>query len=154
MLPARLRPTWVDGPDSPDTEEVTGSNPVRPSRYRSSEARFRPGNLAFLTLLWLSSCWVLHEPVEAAGEVALDAAADFAGGFAFGGAAGCVGDGGRVVAEPAQGDGVQGAVGGAVAVGVEAVAVGAAGGGGDGCGAGEGGEGGFGAEPAGVGPRW
>jgi hypothetical protein len=31
-LPARLSPTVTDTPEFPDTEEVTGSNPVRPTR--------------------------------------------------------------------------------------------------------------------------
>lgn len=65
---------------------------------------------------------MFDERVEDAGEVALDATADFPGGLALGGAAGGGGDGGRVVAEPAECDGVQCAVGVAVAVGVEAVA--------------------------------
>jgi hypothetical protein len=30
-LPIRLRPTATDTPKFPDTEEVTGSNPVRPT---------------------------------------------------------------------------------------------------------------------------
>jgi len=35
-----------------------------------------------LTLLWFVKRWLMfHEPVEVAGEVALDAAADLAGGF-------------------------------------------------------------------------
>src|SRR6266852_5948971 len=38
-LPARLSPTVTDTPKFPDTEEVTGSNPVRPtSKDASSEA--------------------------------------------------------------------------------------------------------------------
>jgi hypothetical protein len=38
-LPTRLSPTVTDTPEFPDTEEVTGSNPVRPT---STNARLRP----------------------------------------------------------------------------------------------------------------
>jgi hypothetical protein len=63
-----------------------------------------------------------------AGEVALDAAADFLAGLAFGAAALDVGQGGRVVAHTGDGDDVQGPVELAVAEAVEPVPVGAAGG--------------------------
>src|SRR5580693_4977197 len=33
-LPVRLSPTVTDTPEFPDTEEVTGSNPVRPTIFR------------------------------------------------------------------------------------------------------------------------
>jgi hypothetical protein len=32
-LPHQLPPTWADGSNFPDTEEVTGSNPVRPTPF-------------------------------------------------------------------------------------------------------------------------
>ena len=69
-----------------------------------------------LTLL----CWVkarvgLQESVELAGDVADQAASDFAVGLALGPAAGGVGAGGWVVAEPGQDDDVEGLVEVAVA---------------------------------------
>ena len=93
-----------------------------------------------------------ESPVEVAGEVALDAAADFLVGLALGSAALDVGAGRRVVAHPVDGDDVQGAVELAVAEPVEAVPVGAARRHRDGGGAREHGEGGFAADPPGVGP--
>src|SRR4051794_14477247 len=96
----------------------------------------------------LSSGAGLHDPVEGAGEVALEAAGGLARGFAFGGAAGDVVAGGLVHAAAGHRDGVQSGVGGAVAAAVEAVAGGAAAAGGDGVDAAEGGEGGLGTHAA------
>src|SRR5665213_3354007 len=69
--------------------------------------------------------------VDLAGDVALEAAHDLPLGFAFADAALGVGAGALAVAQPADGDEVQGSVGLAVAAGVEAVAGGLARGGGD-----------------------
>jgi hypothetical protein len=43
-LPARLGPTVTDTPEFPDTEEVTGSNPVRPTRSKAmtTQRKLRP----------------------------------------------------------------------------------------------------------------
>src|SRR5215212_6359892 len=68
-----------------------------------------------------------EQRVEAAGEVAHQAAADLAAGLAFGGAAGDVGLGLGVVLHADHGDGVEGVVGLAIAAAVEAVALGLAG---------------------------
>src|SRR3954453_15649876 len=65
--------------------------------------------------------------VDLAGDVALEAADDLGLGLALGGAALRVGAGGLAMAQAADGDHVQGAVGVADAPGVEAVALGAAG---------------------------
>src|SRR3954451_2375406 len=91
--------------------------------------------------------------VELAGDVPLEAAFDLADGLAFGGAAGDVGLGGGAVAHSDRGDGVDGAVEGAVAAAVEAVAHGAPAAGRYRAGAGEGGERGVGAAAAEVGER-
>jgi hypothetical protein len=101
-------------------------------------------------LLCLSS-WcggVLQESVEAAGEVAFEAAFGVFGGEALVGSAGDVGLGGVVCAGAGGDDHVQGAVEFAVAGVVDSVAGGVAAGGGYGCGAGEVGEGGFGVDAA------
>lgn len=74
-----------------------------------------------MTLLCLSS--LVLDPVEMPRKVALDAAADFLVGLAFGAAALDVGKGGRVVAHPGDGDDVEGAVELAVAEAVEPVPV-------------------------------
>src|SRR3712207_4153480 len=66
--------------------------------------------------------------VGLAGDVALQAADDFAFGLAFFGASGGVGLGARAVAQATDGDHVQGAVGVAGAAVVEAVVGGASGG--------------------------
>ena len=96
-----------------------------------------------MMLLCLSS-WsvaaVLEEPVEVAGEVALEAAGGFAAGFAFAGAPFDVGDRGWVCSASGDEDLVEGAVELAVAAAVEAVADRLAGGGGDRGDAGETGE--------------
>src|SRR4051794_3169923 len=97
-----------------------------------------------LTLLCLSRArWKVHRPgelpVELAGDVSLDAAADFPGGLSFGGAPGDVGAGSGAAADPADGDGVDGAVEGAVAAAVEPVPDGSAAAGRDRAGAGQGG---------------
>jgi hypothetical protein len=60
-------------------------------------------------------------PVELAGDVALEAAADFPGGLSLSGAPGDVGAGPRAAAHPDQRDGVDGAVQGPVPAAVEAV---------------------------------
>src|SRR5512135_1494095 len=60
--------------------------------------------------------------VDLAGDVALEAAHDFALGLAFGGAAFDVGAGAVAVAQPADCDEMKGAVGLAVAAVVEAMA--------------------------------
>src|SRR6266508_3105236 len=73
--------------------------------------------------------------VGLAGDVALEAAEDLASVQSVGGSFGGVGAGVLAVAEPADGNHVQGAVGLAVAAVVEAVAGGATGAGGDRCGA-------------------
>src|SRR5450755_1646061 len=81
---------------------------------------------------------VVAEGVEdLAGDVAFEAAHDFALGLAFGGAAFDVGAGSVAVAQPADGDEVERSVGLAVAAVVEAVAGGLAGGRGDRAGAAE-----------------
>jgi hypothetical protein len=88
-----------------------------------------------VTLLCLSSIAgdaVAEGAVEVAGEVTLDAAADFAIGLTFGPAALNVGLGELVAAHAGQGDGVDGAVELAVA---EPVPAGSARGHWDGCGA-------------------
>jgi len=103
-----------------------------------------------MTLLCLSS--FAEGAVEMAGEVALEAAADFPVGFAFGAAALGVGDGGRVAAHLVDGDDVDGAVELAVAEAVEAMAVGPAGGHRDWRGAREHAEGSLAVDPAGVRP--
>ena len=69
---------------------------------------------------------------------------------AFGDASLLVGAGAWVVAQAAEGDGVQGVVGAAVASSVEAVPAHPSGAGGDGCGAAEVSEGRFGVQPVGV----
>jgi hypothetical protein len=78
-----------------------------------------------MMLLWLSR-GVFEEFVDAAGDVSFEAASDLSGGFAFGEAAGGVGLGFGVAAEPAEGDGVEGAVELTVAASVESVAGGLA----------------------------
>src|SRR5688572_7983039 len=75
--------------------------------------------------------------VDLAGDVALEAADDLGLGLALGGAALCVCSGALAVAQAADGDHVQRAVGVAVAAVVEAVTVGASGGCRDWAGAGE-----------------
>jgi len=42
-LPVRLSPMVTDTPEFPDTEEVTGSNPVRPTTQNPRLARMSPG---------------------------------------------------------------------------------------------------------------
>src|SRR5690606_21816600 len=91
-------------------------------------------------------------PVELSGDVALEAAADFSVGLAFGASTLEVGTGGGVVAHAVQSNDVQSAVELAVAAAVEAVTGGESGAGGDGRDAGEAGERGFVAAAAGVGP--
>src|SRR6266540_899902 len=85
--------------------------------------------------------------VGLAGDVAFEAAEDFASVESFGGAFRGVGAGALAVAEPADGDHVQRPVGLSVAAVVEAVAGGAAGAGGDRGGAADLREGGFAVEP-------
>ena len=80
---------------------------------------------AAMMLLWLSR-GVFEEFVDAACDVSFEAAADLAGGLAFGEAAGGVGPGFGITAEPRQGDGVEGTVELAVAATVEPVASGLA----------------------------
>src|SRR5215831_16049575 len=104
-----------------------------------------------MTLLCLSS--LAEGPVEVAGEVALDASADFAVGFALGAASFDVGQGLGVAPHPGHGDLVQGSVELTVTEAVEPVPVGAAGGHGNWRGAGQHGEGCLVADPPGVGPR-
>ena len=41
-LPVRLCPTVTDTPEFPDTEEVTGSNPVRPTLFESLSPPWEP----------------------------------------------------------------------------------------------------------------
>src|SRR5690348_13724095 len=79
-------------------------------------------------------------PVELAGDVALEAAADFPRGLSFGGAPGDVGAGARAAAHPDQRDGVDSAVERAVAAAVEPVPGGSAAAGRDRAGAAERGE--------------
>ncbi len=90
-------------------------------------------------------------PVELAGDVALEAAADFPGGLSFRGAPGYVGEGAGAAAHPGDRDGVDGPVQGPVAAAVEPVPDGLAAAGRDRADAAEGGERGFAAAPAGVG---
>jgi hypothetical protein len=78
----------------------------------------------------------------------VEAAADFPGGLAFGGAPGDVGAGAGAAAHPGQRDGVDGAVEGPVCAAVEPVPDGAAAAGREGAGAAEGGERGLAAAPA------
>src|SRR5947199_8629396 len=89
--------------------------------------------------------------VELAGDASLEAAADFAWCFPLGGAPGDVGAGAGAAADPADRDGVDGAVECPVAAAVEPVPDGAAAAGRDRAGAAEGGEGGLAAAAAGVG---
>jgi hypothetical protein len=101
------------------------------------------GNL--LTLLCLSRTYGrIHRPgelpVEFAGNVSLEAAADFPGGLSLGGAPGDVGAGAGAAADPGDRDGVDGAVQRPVAAAVEPVPDGAAAAGRDGAGAAGGGE--------------
>jgi hypothetical protein len=82
------------------------------------------GNL--LTLLCLSRTYGrIHRPgelpVEFAGNVSLEAAADFPGGLSLGGAPGDVGAGAGAAAHPGDCDGVDGAVQRPVAAAVEPV---------------------------------
>lgn len=72
-----------------------------------------------LTLLWVINPGGIHEAVEAAGGVALEASADFGVGFLAGSAAGEVGAGGAVVEHAPVDDDVQGSVELAVAEAVE-----------------------------------
>ena len=93
---------------------------------------------------------VLEEPVEVAGEVALEATGCFASGLPFLGSPVDVVDCRLVPAASGDDDLVEGAVEFAVAASVEAVADGLAGGGGDRCGAGEARERCFASETSGV----
>src|SRR5699024_7189115 len=70
-----------------------------------------------------------EEAVELSGDVALEAASGFFGGFAFGLSSLGVGAGGGAVAGAGDGDGVEGVVEVSVAGAVEAVSGGVAGGG-------------------------
>src|SRR3974377_2228172 len=86
----------------------------------------RDSNPSLLTLLCLSRTYRrIHRPgelpVELAGDVALEAAADLPGGLSLGGAPGDVGAGPGAAAHPDQRDGVDGAVQGPVAAAVEPV---------------------------------
>jgi hypothetical protein len=92
-----------------------------------------------------------EEAVEAAGEVALEAAEGFLAGLAFGDLALEVGAGVGVMGGAGDGDDVQGAVELAVAAAVQAVAAAGPGGGGDRCRAGLAGEAGVGGEALGAG---
>ena len=85
----------------------------------------------------MSCGWGLAEgicegPVELAGDVTLEAAADFAGAQSLGGPARDVGAGAGAVPNAGHGDGVDRAVEGSVATAVEPVAGGLAAGGLDG----------------------
>jgi len=60
-------------------------------------------------------------PVELAGDIALDAAADFPAGLSLGGAPGNVGPRARATAHPDQRDGMDGPVEGPVPAAVEPV---------------------------------
>jgi hypothetical protein len=103
-----------------------------------------------MTLLCVSSPGGGGEcSVELAGDVALEASADFVVGFAFGAAFGDVGVGAGAAAPAGECDVVQGAVEGAVAAAVEPVPDGAAAAGGQRAGPGEGGVGGLGVAAAG-----
>ena len=109
-----------------------------------------------LTLLCLSRAHGrIHRPgelsVELAGDVALEAAADFRWGLSLGGAPGDVGAGAGAAAHPDQRDGVDGAVQRPVAAAVEPVPDGLAAAGRERAGAAQRGEGGFAAAAAGVG---
>ena len=68
-----------------------------------------------------SGWWVLEEPEELSGDVALEASLDLAVGLSFGSASLGVGAGGGVVAEPAEHNDVQGLVELAIPVAVEPV---------------------------------
>jgi hypothetical protein len=83
-------------------------------------------------LLWMCKVEVDEFLVDLAGDVALEAADDVASAEALGLAALGVGAGGGVPAESADGDAVEGGVGGSVAGSVEAVSVGVSAGCGDG----------------------
>ena len=124
------------------------------ARVRSR--RGAPRGAKHLTLLCLSRTHGrIHRlgelPVELAGDVALEAAADFPRGLSLGGAPGDVGAGAGAAADAGQCDGVDGAVQGAVRAAVEPVPGCLAAAGGDGAGAAEGGERGLVAAAAGVG---
>ena len=86
----------------------------------------RDSNSNLQTLLCLSRAHGrIHRPgevpVELAGDVALEAAADLTGGLSLGGAPGDVGAGPGAAAHPGQRDGVNGAVQGPVPAAVEPV---------------------------------
>jgi hypothetical protein len=142
----------------PGCGAVTGGGlAVRSGYRRTGYHRF----VVHSTLLCLSSRefvrWLWGHggdegAVELAGDVALEAAAYLVVGFAFGAAAGDVGDGGGVAAHPAGGDDVDGHVECPVAAPVEAVAGDLAAGCLEGAGAGEVGEGGVVAAGRGVMP--
>src|SRR5580700_4826389 len=95
------------GTTSARTADAATGNSPRPSDQRRE--RQHP-----LTLLCLSRTYGrIHRPgevaVELAGDVSLEAAADFPGGLSLGGAPGDVGAGAGAAAHPDQRDGVDGA---------------------------------------------
>src|ERR1022692_3418653 len=90
--------------------------------------RQSPSDRTLLCLSSLAESAVAEGAVDVPGQVALDAAADFPVGFAFGLAALDVGEGGRVAAHAADRDDMQCPVELPVAEAVEAVAVGPPGG--------------------------
>src|SRR5690242_16738822 len=101
----------------------------------------RTPNLLTLLCLSRSSCWCHGSgelPVELAGDVALEAAADFAWGLSFCSASFDVGAGAGAAAGSGQRDGVDGAVQGSVAAAVEPMPHGPAATGRKGAGAGQG----------------
>src|SRR5215471_15365306 len=111
--------------------------PGRARRSRNARSRWRPDRSSsggaihatsheLLTLLSLSrTSGKIHRlgelPVELAGDVALEAAADIPDGLPLGGAPGDVGTGPGGAAHPDQRDGVDGAVQRSVAAAVEPV---------------------------------
>ena len=67
---------------------------------------------------WLGGWWVFEESVEAAGDIAFEAASCFAGGFALGGSFGYVGAGFGTVSGAGDSDDVERVVELAVAASV------------------------------------
>src|ERR671919_758087 len=100
----------------------------------------RTPNLLTLLCLSRSTCWCHGSgevPVELAGDVALDAAANLPWGLSLGGASLDVGAGAGTAADPGQRDGVDGAVQCPVTAAVESMSDDSAAAGRDGAGAGQ-----------------
>ena len=141
-LPDLRSPTEAPAPEDTDL------NGTHRQRSRDSISRFSyPYDLSSHLRLLL-----LEEPVEVAGEVALEAAVCFAAALAVADSSIDVGDRRGVSSSARDEDHVQGAVESSVAAAVEAVADRLSRGGGKRCAAGEAREGGLASDPAGVRP--